>query len=60
MNLIGNKWAEILDEEYHKDYFKKIVLYINKAYKERPIYPPKSFILSALSWTRSIPWNRRG
>ena len=29
MNLIGNKWDEILEEEYHKDYFKKIVLYIN-------------------------------
>ena len=51
MNLIGNKWDEILDEEYHKDYFKKIVLYINKAYKERPIYPPKSYILRALSLT---------
>ena len=51
MNLIGNKWDEILEEEYHKDYFKKIVLYINKAYKERPIYPPKSYILRALSLT---------
>ena len=51
MNLVGNKWDEILDEEYHKDYFKKIVLYINKAYKERPIYPPKSYILRALSLT---------
>ena len=51
MNLIGNKWDEILDEEYHKDYFKKIVLYINKAYKERPIFPPKNYILRALSLT---------
>ena len=51
MQLVGNKWDEILDEEYHKDYFKKIVLYINKAYKERPIYPPKSYILRALSLT---------
>lgn len=40
MQLVGNKWDEILEEEYHKDYFKKIVLYINNAYKERPIYPP--------------------
>ena len=35
MQLVGNKWDEILEEEYHKDYFKKIVLYINKAYKEK-------------------------
>ena len=51
MQLIGNSWDSILNEEYQKDYFKKIVLYINKAYKERPIYPPKSYILRALSLT---------
>ena len=51
MNLVGNKWDEILDEEYHKEYFKKIILYINKAYKERPIFPPKNYILRALSLT---------
>jgi len=51
MNLVGNKWDEILNEEYQKEYFKKIVLYINKAYKERPIFPPKNYILRALSLT---------
>jgi len=51
MNVVGNKWDEILKEEYQKDYFKNIVLYINKAYKERPIFPPKSYILRALSLT---------
>ena len=51
MNLVGNKWDEILKEEYQKEYFKKIVIYINKEYKERPIFPPKSHILRALSRT---------
>ena len=51
MKLVGNKWDEILDEEYHKDYFIKIVNYINKAYKERTIFPPKNYILRALSLT---------
>ena len=51
MNLVGNKWDEILKEEYQKEYLKKIVLYINKAYKERPIFPPKNYILRALSLT---------
>lgn len=51
MNLVGNKWDDILSEEYQKDYFKKIVLYINKAYKERSIFPPKNYILRALSLT---------
>lgn len=51
IQLIGNKWDEVLAEEYQKEYFKKIILYINKAYKERPIYPPKNYILRALSLT---------
>lgn len=51
MQLVGNKWDEILEEEYHQDYFKKIVLFINKEYKERTIFPPKNYILRALSLT---------
>lgn len=51
MQLIGNNWDTILNEEYQKEYFKKIVQYINKAYKERPIFPPKNYILRALSLT---------
>lgn len=34
MQLVGNSWDQILEDEYHKDYFKKIVLYINKAIKK--------------------------
>lgn len=51
MNLVGNNWDDILKDEYQKEYFKKIVLYINKAYRERPIFPPKNYILRALSLT---------
>lgn len=51
MNLIGNKWDEILEEEYHKDYFKKIVMFINREYKEKVIFPPKNYILRALALT---------
>ena len=51
MKLVGNTWDEILDEEYRKDYFKRLVLYINKIYKEKVIFPPKSKILRALELT---------
>lgn len=51
MKLVGNNWDNILDEEYHKDYFKKLVLYINKIYKEKVIFPPKNKILRALELT---------
>ena len=51
MKLIGNKWDEVLNEEYKKEYFINTIKYINKAYKERPIFPPKNYILRALSLT---------
>lgn len=51
MELVGNSWDNVLDSEYHKEYFKKIVMFINKAYKERDIFPPKGYILRALSLT---------
>ncbi len=51
MKLIGNHWDDILDKEYHQEYFKKIVAFINKEYKEKEIFPPKSRILRALSLT---------
>lgn len=51
MKLVGNHWDNVLDCEYHKDYFKKIVAFINKEYQEREIFPPKSRILRALTLT---------
>ena len=51
IELVGNNWDKILQEEYHKEYFKKIVKFINKEYKQKTIFPPKSKILRALSLT---------
>ena len=51
MYLVGNKWDKILEEEYHKEYFIKTIQYINKAYKEKNIFPPKNYILRALTLT---------
>ena len=30
IELVGNKWDNILQEEYHQEYFKNIVKFINK------------------------------
>lgn len=51
VELIGNKWDDILQEEYHKEYFKKIIDFVNKEYKEKICYPPKNKILRALNLT---------
>ena len=51
VELVGNSWDKILQDEYHKQYFKDIVKFINKEYKERVVFPPKSKILRALNLT---------
>lgn len=51
MELVGNSWDKILEEEYKKEYFKNIVSFINKEYKIKDIFPPKSRILRALNLT---------
>ena len=51
IELVGNKWDSVLQEEYKKDYFRKIVDFINKEYKEKTVFPPKSRILRSLNLT---------
>ena len=31
--MIGNKWDEILKEEYEKDYFKQLTEFVEKEYE---------------------------
>lgn len=51
MKLVGNNWDLILESEYQKEYFKKLIIYINKVYREKIIFPPKNKILRALELT---------
>lgn len=52
MELVGNSWDLILEEEYNKDYFKKLITLIDKEYKGKTIYPAKDRILRALFLTK--------
>ncbi len=49
--MIGNDWDILLKDEYNKEYFKKLINFINKEYKEKTIYPPKNEIFNALRHT---------
>ena len=51
MKLVGNNWDLLLESEYQKEYFKKLIIYINKVYIEKIIFPPKNKILRALELT---------
>lgn len=45
--MIGNKWDELLKEEYKKDYFIKLQKFIIEEYKNKTIYPKMSEIFNA-------------
>lgn len=51
INMTNNYWDIILKDEYKKDYFKKIVDFVNENYHKKTIFPPKHKILSALNIT---------
>ncbi len=45
---INNDWDLILKDEFEKEYFKNLESFLDKAYKEKNIYPPISEIFKAL------------
>lgn len=45
---INNDWDLILKEEFEKEYFKNIESFLDKAYKEKNVYPPREEIFKAL------------
>ena len=49
--MIGNDWNQILEDEMDKDYFKKIISFIEEEYCNKTIYPKKSEIFNAFRHT---------
>ena len=49
--MINKKWDIILKEEFHKEYFKKLGIFVKQEYKHKPIFPPYEHIFDALRFT---------
>ena len=49
--MIGNSWDDVLKEEIHKDYFKKLVKFLNEESKCKEIYPKNVNLFRALKLT---------
>ena len=47
----GNKWDEILKEEFQKDYYLKLREFLKEEYRTQVIYPPMYDIYNALKYT---------
>ena len=49
--MLGNDWDNLLKDEMEKDYFVKLIDFINEEYKNKTIYPKKSEIFNAFRHT---------
>ncbi|MBR6137249.1 MAG: uracil-DNA glycosylase [Bacilli bacterium] len=49
--MIGNNWDSLLKEEYQKEYFKNLLDFIKKEYKEKNIYPKQNEVFNAFRYT---------
>lgn len=49
--MIGNKWDELLKEEYQKEYFQKLLQFIKEEYKNKVIYPKQNEVFNAFRYT---------
>ena len=49
--MMGNKWDEILESEFKKDYFKELVSFLDEENKTKTIFPEKDNIFRALKLT---------
>lgn len=48
MEKIGNEWDSILEEQFNKPYFEKLITFIEEEYEKYTIYPKKEKIYNAL------------
>ena len=49
--MINKKWDEVLSNEFKKDYFKKLGIFVKNEYNKKEIYPKYNNIFNALRYT---------
>ncbi len=49
--MIGNKWDELLKDEYKKEYFQNLLQFIKEEYKKKTIYPKQNEVFNAFRYT---------
>ena len=51
MVQIGNDWDELLKDEFQKEYYQKLRVFLAREYKTQTIYPGMNDIFNALRYT---------
>ena len=49
--MIGNKWDEVLQEEFKKEYFTNLMDFVKNEYKNKTIYPKQNEVFNAFRYT---------
>lgn len=49
--MINKKWDIVLQDEFKKEYFKKLGIFVKNEYKNKTIFPPYENIFDALRFT---------
>lgn len=49
--MIGNSWDEILKDEFEKEYFHKLIGFVEEEYKKKEIFPKQNEIFNAFRYT---------
>ena len=49
--MIGNKWDEILQDEFKKEYFINLMDFVKNEYKRTTIYPKQNEVFNAFRYT---------
>jgi len=47
MKCFDESWREFLKEEFSKDYFRKLAIFLHNEYKEKTIFPNKNLVFRA-------------
>lgn len=51
MAHIGNDWDDVLKGEFEKDYYKKLIDFLEEERKEHTVYPPSEDVFNALKFS---------
>ena len=54
MAYIGNDWDEVLGSEFEKEYYKRLMKFLEEERQDNTIYPPEEDVFNALKFS---PYN---
>ena len=47
MAMLANDWAQALDSEFQKPYYKNLYMFVKEEYSKQVVYPPADDIFNA-------------